>query len=171
MALQIISRIPQMKHINNIENIIKSELHKLNQIYFGALGLKGILAVSIVSRREILKINWKYRGKMKSTDILSFPSTTSVKEHETAVKEQFLNEKVYGKSWPVQFGHLIICPPVIFNRFPKLLFPASKCRLTLKLRKYLVHGFAHLGNLDHHSGEEFKIMRNFENYLKGKLYE
>lgn len=153
------------KNSNRFSKIIKQELLRLSDFYFKSKGLEGILAASIVSRHEILRINWKYRGKMKCTDILSFPSSLSASEHERFMREQYLNIKIYGKNYPIQFGHLIICPNFILKRFYK----SSDWRLKLKLRKYLVHGFAHLCHFDHHSYKEYIEMRRFESDLKRAL--
>ena len=147
----------------SLSRFIKSELQKLHQVHFERLGIAGILAASIVSRQEILRINWKYRGgRLKCSDILSFPSASSASDHEKARKEQYLNAKIHGKSVPIQFGHLIICPDFISRRLQR---QNDDQMLRRRISKLLVHGFAHLCHLDHYKLEEYKIMQRFEDHL------
>ena len=152
-----------------LTKILKYELNKIHNSYFDSLKVSGIMAASIVSRKEMFLINKKHRGKPRSTDILSFPSTSNLIEHQNSVKEQYLNSLIYGKSDPILFGHLIICPDVILKRLSRHCF--SGFILISRIRKLLTHGFAHLCNLDHHTFKEFKIMRSFEKSLLKRQYQ
>lgn len=141
---------------------IQNVLDSLTNAYFGQLGLKGIVAFTLASRKQMYILNSTYRSKFKSTDILAFPSASTRLEHQSALKEQFLNAKIRGKAWPIQFGHLVICPAVLER---KLRAIKSKRVREFNLKKMIVHGFAHLANLDHHTLAEYKIMRSFEGRL------
>lgn len=141
-------------------SLIRTELDKLHQVYFKKpLGISAFIATSIVSRKDMYRLNRDYRSKAKSTDILSFPSSLSYSEHENALKEQFLNQIIYGKHVPIQFGHIVICPDVVMSRI------SGK----FALRKLLIHSFAHLCNFDHHTRKDFKEMRRFELELLSKV--
>ena len=144
---------------SSIWNLIASKLNSLLSEYFGRIGAKGIVAFNLVSRKQIYLMNLRCRGEAKSTDILAFPTSCSHHEHQIALKEQFLNAKIRGKSGPIQFGHLIICPAVLER---KLANVRSKRLMELKVTRLLVHGFVHLANLDHHTGKEFRVMQALE---------
>ena len=149
-----------------MNRIIGIELGKLHDVYFKkSLGISAYIATSIVSRKEMYKINEIYRGKSKSTDILSFPSTLTFEEHQNALKEQYLNQIIYKKHDPVQFGHIVICPDVISKRIKS----ESEIVMKSKLRRLLIHAFVHLCNLDHHTRVEHLKMRRFELELLSKV--
>lgn len=153
-----------------MNRIIGIEIGKLREIYFKKpLGINAFIATSILSRKEMHKINKIHRDKSKSTDILSFPSTLTFEEHQNSLKEQYLNELVYKKHDPVQFGHIVICPDVIISRMKRHSRNDSEIVMKSKLRRLLVHAFAHLCNLDHHTIAEFFIMRRFELELLAKV--
>ena len=153
-----------------IKRIIHSEIGRLHEVYFKeALGISACIGTSIVSRKEMYKINRIHRNKTKSTDILSFPSTKTFAEHQIALKEQFLNQIFYGKHDPIQFGHIFICPDVVIRKILKDSRSQSGILLISKIRKLLVHAFAHLCNFDHHTFKEFRVMRRFELELLRKM--
>lgn len=148
----------------DIGRLIGSKLKALNKEYFGQMypGLAGILAFNLVSRKQIYQLNSAHRHRPKSTDILAFPSTLSSAQHQSALKEQFLNAKIRGRSWPIPFGQLVICPHVIERRMRGLKSPRLR---ELRVTRLLVHGFVHLAHLDHHTRREFKVMRSLESDL------
>lgn len=153
-----------------MNRIIGTELGRLHEVYFKkSLGISAFIATSIVSRKEMYEINKIYRGKTKSTDILSFPSTLTFEEHQNALKEQYLNQLIYKKHDPIQFGHIVICPNVILKRINRQSRSNSEIVMKSKIRRLLIHAFAHLCNLDHHKKEEFLKMRRFELELLSKV--
>ena len=148
----------------NLQTLISSRLSLLTREYFGRLhpGLEGITTFSLVSRRQIYKLNSLHRGANKSTDILAFPSASSLIQPQSVLKEEFLNAKIRGKCWPISFGHLIICPAVIERKLKEIRSDRVK---GLRVMRLLIHGFVHLSNLDHHTMKEFNVMRSLENEL------
>ena len=153
-----------------LNRIIGVEIRKLHEIYFKkSLGINAFISTSILSRREMYKINKIYRGKSKSTDILSFPSTLTFEEHQNALKEQYLNQIVYKRHDKIQFGHIVICPDVIISRIVRNSRSDSGIVMKSKIRRLLIHAFAHLCNLDHHTLLEHFIMRRFELELLSKV--
>jgi rRNA maturation RNase YbeY len=153
-----------------MNRIIGIEIRKLHEVYFKkSLGISAFIATSVVSRKEIYKINKIHRDKSKSTDILSFPSILTLEEHQKALKEQYLNQIIYKKHDPIQFGHIIICPDVISSRISRNSRSNSRIVMISKIRKLLIHAFAHLCNFDHHTNSEHFEMRRFELELLSKV--
>lgn len=149
--------------MNWFNKIISSEFGKLHEVYFRApLGINAFIATSLVSRKQMYRLNKMYRNKSKSTDILSFPSTLSFCEHQTTLKEQYLNQLIYGKHDPIQFGHIFVCPEIVLKRIDRYSRSDSKIVFRMKLRRLLIHAFAHLCNLDHYNLKDFISMRRLE---------
>ena len=100
------------------------------------------LSLAFVGKAEIKKLNKKFRGKDKPTDVLSFELKDSA-------------EKCY-------LGEIIICPDVVKEN-------AKKYKVTVKseMIKVFVHGILHLCGYDHEKSEkEAEIMeKKQEKYL------
>jgi len=79
------------------------------------------ISLAFVDKKEMQKLNKKFRNKNKPTDVLSF----------------LLNEKDY-------LGEIIICPEVVKEN-------AQKYKTTVKqeVKKVFVHGILHLLGYDH----------------------
>lgn len=89
------------------------------------------ISLAFVDRAEIKKLNKKFRGKNKPTDVLSF----------------LLNEKKY-------LGEIIICPAVVKENAVKY-----KVSVESEILKVFVHGILHLCGYDHEkSAKEAEIM-------------
>jgi|TARA_B100002003_G_C13822257_1_gene404690 probable rRNA maturation factor len=95
------------------------------------------LSIALVTPEDIRKINKEYRGKDKSTDVLSFQLE---KEKNTVEKNAY-------------WGEVIICPTVakkqahlFFNTYEK------------EMSRLLVHGILHIAGYDHHTNKEKTIM-------------
>jgi probable rRNA maturation factor len=124
------------KILNNILNVFKKEkILKANLV---------ILSVSCVNRKEIKKLNFKYRKKNTHTDILSFES-----EQKT----------------PVLVGELILCKEVVKEQAKKMGHTIKK-----ELEVLLVHGILHLLGFDHEKSKiQEKKMKILENKILKKL--
>tara|TARA_Y100000816_G_scaffold170209_1_gene122187 strand:- start:703 stop:1164 length:462 start_codon:yes stop_codon:yes gene_type:complete len=94
------------------------------------------LTVLLSNNRNIKKLNRKFRGKNKHTDILSFPYNQEI----TNFKEVYL-------------GDIIIS----FNYINK---PKNLCNYDFKVKvtKIFIHGFLHLLGFDHIKKKEYKKM-------------
>lgn len=98
--------------------------------------------VQIVGEEEMRKLNSRYRGKRKATDVLSFPAPDLF--------------------WEAGFlGELAICEPVL-ARQARGHGHAESAELDL----LLVHGVLHLLGLDHERGEKHELeMSDWEKKL------
>ena len=91
---------------------------KLAQVDLSGLNI----SVVFVSEVEIRKINWKYRQKKKSTDVLSFNLDSG-----------------YNKNRKVLEGELVLCPNVIAKNARE-----SKVNFSRELTFVLAHGVLHI---------------------------
>jgi probable rRNA maturation factor len=80
------------------------------------------LSVVFASEAEIRKINWKYRQKNKSTDVLSFNLDSG-----------------YNKKGKAIEGELVLCPDVIAKNARK-----NKVKFEHELTFVLAHGVLHV---------------------------
>jgi probable rRNA maturation factor len=100
------------------------------------------ISVNLVGPNAIKSLNKKYRGKNKTTDVLSFP----IGEHSL---------KKYGI---MPLGDIFICPIFVKNQ-------AVRDGISIKERMahLAVHGFLHLLGHDHEKSEkEAEKMERFE---------
>jgi rRNA maturation RNase YbeY len=119
----------------------------------GAVGLRHpAAAVCFISDREMARLNGKYRGKNRTTDVLSFPS----EERARPKALQRTAAELRGEF----LGDIAISPTVARRN-------AERSGLTLaeEIRGLLVHGVLHLMGYDHESDrgemerEEAKLRR------------
>jgi probable rRNA maturation factor len=125
----ILSRAVDKKLFSTVAKIVfKGENRKIET-----------LSLAFVVKEEIKKLNKKFRGKNKATDVLSFE----------------LNEKDI-------FGEIVICPEIVKEN-------AEKYGVTLKTEmiRMFIHGILHLCGYDHEkSKKEEQIMeQKQEKYL------
>ena len=131
------------KWLNNLRNptiYIERKINKLNKkrnifrnkIVYCSLLLSG--------DKEIKKLNEKFRGKKKTTDVLSFPFYEKI-ELKSQLK---INKEIY-------LGDIIVNYNKIKNRNFKIEFD-----------KLWIHGLTHLLGHDHKKDKDFYNMRNIE---------
>lgn len=102
------------------------------------------ISLVFVSKEEIKKINKKFLGKDKPTDVLSF----------------LLNKKQC-------LGEIIICPEIVKAN-------AKKYKTTVKreIAKVFVHGILHLCGYDHEKSEkETGIMEKKQEKYLSKIFD
>jgi probable rRNA maturation factor len=101
------------------------------------VGNKNIpVTVHVVGERRMRSLNAKYRGKDKSTDVLSFPLTT---------KNPFTPEE--------ELGDIFLCPSYLSRQ-------ARRFHVTLEEEsvRMLIHGTLHLLGYDHIRPADAQIM-------------
>lgn len=102
------------------------------------------LSIAFVSSTEIQKINEKYRGKDKPTNVLSFEKVSDFKD---------------------EYSEVIICPQVVRENTKD-----SKMTLKRKLAKVLIHGVLHVLGYDHEKSQaEEERMEEKEKYYFTKI--
>ena len=128
-----------------INNLTKYRIDRKSFSQLAKKVLKGenrvreTISLVFVSKKEIKKLNKKFRKKNRPTDVLSFT----------------LNEKKY-------LGEIIICPEVVKENSRKY-----KVGFNREIIKVFVHGILHLCGYDHEKSErDAKVMeKKQEKYL------
>lgn len=136
-------------------NRISSEARKILKILLQLKKLKRFegaktitLSIVLLGDKKMKEINFKYRGKNYTTDVLSFPFA----------EDNFFSEEVY-------LGEIIICPQKAKTQ--SILYGVTLLR---ELQRLLTHGILHLLGYDHEgSAEEAKKMRYLELKILSKL--
>ena len=125
-------------YLQNPEVIIKKKVTLLNKkIKF--FSKKKLIATLVLSNtKEIKKLNAKFRGKNKSTDILSFPF------YEKPLAKMKKNKKIY-------LGDIIIN-----------LKKIKKKNFIVNFDKLWIHGLLHLLGYTHKEDKEYKKMLKLE---------
>lgn len=109
---------------------------------------KNMIDLAIIGKEEIRRLNQKYRGKNKPTDVLSFSFAE--------------NKLKLSKETPFLFwGNIVICLPVA-----KIAAEKQKISLEKELIRITIHGLLHLLGYDHEkSAREKQKMESLEKRL------
>ncbi len=102
----------------------------LNQLSQKEKKIKGAVEISVIGESLMKKINYKYRGKDKATDVLSFAW------REPAVAPAEL--------WRGKMGEIYICYPQIKRQAKEYGVAEEQ-----EFKRMLVHGLLHLVGYDH----------------------
>ena len=123
-------------NINAIEGISKT-LFRLASVQQWVVGVRLVWSI-----RQMAWLNWKTRGKLKSTDVLSFRYDT------------FSANVIDEPARPL--GEIVLCMPLIEKRssiYGEKLWHAAARRLLIRL---LVHGLCHIKGYDHVYYSDYK---------------
>lgn len=168
-----------------IHNFTQSEvnnyfLKKIIETALGAVQFKGEaeISVAIVGDGRMRKLNKLYRGKNRSTDVLSFSNKTIIpylakafprlkKTDNTSIEGGFVSDRgfVEPADGVERLGEIIIC-------YPRAKKQAKRAGHSLKkeLAILLIHGAFHLFGYDHEQSEEqAEEMREKEKLIFSKL--
>ena len=125
------------------KNLFFNKICKAFPKKYRFLNKKVSLTVLLSNNKIIKKLNKEFRGKNKSTDILSFPFAKNLK----------ISKQIY-------IGDIIISYNFIDK--PK----TQKLKLfEKKLIKIFIHGFLHLLGFDHLKNKEYKKMLKEEELI------
>jgi len=103
-----------------------------------------LLSIALVGQTESRKLNLKYRGKDKATNVLSFA--------ERDIKQPKVPSLVAS-----YLGEIVICYPVA-----QLTAKQSGVAVTEEIKRLFVHGVLHLLGYDHQRAGESKKMEALE---------
>ena len=111
---------------------------------------KAEISIAVVGESAIKKLNRIYRGKNRTTDVLSFG------ESDIPVKFEFSDGNYLGE--------VVICYPAAVRQAKKAGHSANQ-----ELKLLLTHGFLHLLGYDHQKSRATEEMRALERkILAGK---
>src|SRR3989344_2439350 len=122
----------------------RSEIEKVFKIIQKKVKVNGELEVNIVGEKEMKDLNFRYRGKNKVTDVLSFAW-----QEDKLIKTKNL-------------GQIYIC-------YPQIVRQAKQYTVKVKeeFARMLTHGFLHIMGYDHIKKKDavkmFKIQEDIVN--------
>ena len=128
----IIGHYQWKKKIKNPNNYFKNKLKRILKIPFFRKK-KQEFSIFLTNNKEMKSLNYKFRKKNKTTDVLSFP----------------LKNKNY-------IGDIAISFEIINKR-------SKKTNFFLELDKMWIHGYFHLIGYDHKKNNDYKKMLKKEN--------
>ena len=124
--------------IKDPDSYFKKKLRKLSKIpYFQKK--KQEFSILLTSNKKMKNLNYKFRKKNKTTDVLSFPM------------KNYVNRNIY-------IGDIAISYEII-NKRSKL------SNFFLEFDKMWIHGYFHLNGYDHKKLKNFKKMTKKENLV------
>ena len=128
----IIGHYQWKRKIKNPNNYFKNKLKRILKIPFFRKK-KQEFSIFLTNNKEMKSLNYKFRKKNKTTDVLSFP----------------LKNKNY-------IGDIAISFEIINKR-------SKKTNFFLELDKMWIHGYFHLIGYDHKKSDDYKKMLKKEN--------
>ena len=126
-----------LKKIENPKNYFNKKIFKLNKILNKKKKIE--LSILLTDNKNMKKLNSKFRGKKKPTDVLSFPLDKKDYIGDIAISFEFVNKKSHLSS---------------FN---------------YELDRLWIHGYLHLIGYVHKKNKDYLKMIKRENQLINKL--
>ena len=108
------------------------------------------MSINFVSSEKIHEINKKYRGKDRSTDVISFAI-------EDGLDEDFMSAFNDDPDFVEDIGDLFLCPEVIKRHSVEY-----ETGFNREFGYTLVHGYLHLNGFDHIEDDEAEEMESLE---------
>ncbi len=148
------------------EKTIEISLKKICQKIIPETDLQKILtknfqlemAISLVSDQQMKKINQQFRGKNKSTNVLSFPTLDEKLIRKIGIK------KLVGTA-----NHLFLGDIVIAYETVKKESLAQKKKFSDHLTHLVLHSILHLIGYDHEEEKMAEVMENLEIKILKKI--
>ena len=113
--------------------------------------------IQFLNPNDIAALNWQFRGKTQSTDVLSFLP------HESNLI--VVNETSKGTRNRFNLGDVAVCADVCAEQARR-----HRCTLSEEVERMIVHGLVHLLGLDHErSPSAHKVMSDLEKSIRREL--
>ena|SRR3989344_6073092 len=137
----------------------RSEIEKVFKIIQKKVKVNGELEVNIVGEKEMKDLNFRYRGKNKVTDVLSFAWQEDKLVH-SATLQRTIAWHDFAKS--KNLGQIYICYPQIVRQAKQYMVKVKE-----EFARMLTHGFLHIMGYDHIKKKDavkmFKIQEDIVN--------
>ena len=124
--------------IKNPSKYFKKKINNINKLVFFKKK-KHEFSVLLTNNKKMKNLNFKFRKKNKTTDVLSFPSR-------------------YVEKKNIYIGDIAISFEIVNKR-------SKTSNFFLELDKMWIHGYFHLIGYDHKKIREFKKMKKKENLV------
>ena len=122
------------KKIKNPETYIKKKLFKLNKLKLFKKKSKNH-TIFLTNNKKMKKLNFNFRKKNKTTDVLSFQSNDNLYIGDIAISYEIVNKRSKLSNFFIEFD------------------------------KMWIHGYFHLIGYDHKKIKDFKKMNKKENLI------
>ena len=132
------------KKIKDPSSYIKKKIKKISQ--FNSLRKKRFSFTILLTGNSKMKyLNYKFRNKNKTTDVLSFPNL------ETVDLKKKTDTKIY-------LGDIALSYEIINRR-------SKDTNFDLEFDKMWIHGYLHLLGYDHKKVRDYKVMKKIEDKI------
>lgn len=111
---------------------------------------KGEASLGFVGEKEMQKLNTRYMGKKRPTDVLSFPAAKDARFREPGA--------------PPYWGDLVVCIPFASREAKRRGIDARE-----EVARLIVHGLLHLRGFDHRNEKEEFRMFSLQERLVEKI--
>ena len=133
------------KYISNPDKFIKSKIKYLNSSIKFIKNKKISFSILLAGNKEIRVLNRKFRGKNKTTDVLSFPF------HKPSDIKKLKNKDIYLGDVILNFGKI------------------EKKSFKYNFDKLWIHGFLHLLGFKHFKNKDYQKMNKIEKLILNKI--
>ena len=140
----ILDNINWKKYLKNPKDFIEKKVNLLNKKNKSLNKNFFLCSLLLSDDKKIKKLNWKFRKKKKSTDILSFPF----------YKKKDLTKTIKNKK-QIYLGDIII-------NLDKIKEKNDNIKFQIEFDKLWLHGLLHLFGYKHLRNKDFKKMNNLE---------
>jgi probable rRNA maturation factor len=130
--------------IKSPNNYFKRKLQKLSTVS-SFKNKNQEFSILLTNSKKIRSLNYKFKKKNKSTDVLSFPTQNVFKNNS-------------------YIGDMAICFEIINKR-------SKTSNFFLEFDKMWIHGYFHLIGYDHKKLKDFKKMRKKENLVLKYIHQ
>ena len=141
----IIKNAGWYRYIKNPNNYIKRQINKINKKNEKLKKKKIHFSLLLSSEKVIKNLNWKFRKKNKSTDVLSFPFYA-----KKELRKRLIEEK------EIYLGDIII-------NFNEIKDKKKFKNFKIEFNNLWIHGLVHLFGYDHKKEKDYLVMKKIEN--------
>jgi len=134
----ILDHFKWKKKIKNPNDYLKKKLKKLSKIK-SFQKKKQEFSIFLTNNKRMKNLNFKFRKKNKTTDVLSFPLQNNNKKN-------------------IYIGDIAISFEIVNKR-------SKNSNFSLEFDKMWIHGYFHLNGYDHKNLKDFKKMTKKENLV------
>ncbi len=140
----IIKNVSWYRYIKNPNNYIKRQIDKINNKNKKLNKKKIYFTLLLSGERGIKILNWKFRKKNKSTNVLSFPFYTKKELHKRLIEEK-----------EIYLGDIII-------NFNEIKDKKKLRNFKIEFNNLWIHGLVHLFGYDHKKEKDYLVMKKIE---------
>ncbi len=143
----------------------EGEIKKIFKIIQKRIKLNGELEINIVGDKEIKDLNFRYRGKNKVTDVLSFAWQEGMKMPILPRQNRASSISTDVEIGTNSLGQIYICYPQIERQAREV-----KVDTTEEFTRMLTHGLLHIMGYDHVEKKDAKKMFKIQEEIVAEMF-